>query len=238
MLSGGTLQSMAAIAAAPGAESVTDPAALIDDDSVAPLVRARSPIPIAPRRGDGGAVIAPMSPAAFINPAVIQRTAQLLAREEGRPLQPFRYREGFAIRGPGPTLPLRYALAGTLSGLQAGLAAATRARPEVRKRVGGLMSSALPKSGFGPQGNRVEGWKWAMSVDAVTTGGHSVGVRLDADGHPGYLTTARMLGEAGLMLSEEGATPDAAGCVTPAIALGTGAAPRLERARMRFSVAA
>jgi hypothetical protein len=45
-----------------------------------------------------------------------------------------------------------------------------------------------------------------------------------------------MLGEAGLLLAEEGATPDRAGCVTPAIALGTGSLDRFERARVRFSV--
>jgi short subunit dehydrogenase-like uncharacterized protein len=238
IISGGTFQSMAAVTSAPGAETITDPAALVDDPSLAPLVRARSPITVAPRRGDRGAVIAPMSPAAFINPAVIQRTAMLRAAEEGRPFQPFRYREGIAIRGPAPTLPLRYAAAGVMSGMQAGMAAAAGARPELRRRIGGLMSAALPKSGFGPQGDRVNGWKWGMSLDALTTGGRSVRVTLDADGHPGYLTTARMLGEAGLLLASEGETPAGSGCLTPAIALGTGSVPRLERARMRFSVSA
>ncbi|MCE3266369.1 MAG: hypothetical protein K0S15_1078 [Solirubrobacterales bacterium] len=238
VLSGGTMQSMAAVTSAPGAESITDPAALIDDPSVAPLVRARSPIGLLPRRGDRGAVIAPMSPAAFINPAVIQRSAALLAAEEGRPLQPFRYREGMAIRGPAPTLPLRLAAAGTLSGIQAGMAAASKARPQLRRRIGSLLSSALPGSGFGPERDRVEGWTWGMSVDAVTTGGNSVRVKLEAEGHPGYLATARMLGEAGLLLAEPEATPERAGCLTPAIALGTGSVPRFERARMRFTVEA
>ena len=92
-------------------------------------MRTRSPIALAPRRGDGGAVIAPMTPSALINPAVIQRTAALLAVEEGRPLQPFRYREGYAIRGPAVTLPLRLAAAGTMSGVQAGMAAAAAPGP-------------------------------------------------------------------------------------------------------------
>jgi hypothetical protein len=69
-----------------------------------------------------------------------------------------------------------------------------------------------------------------------TAGGHVLEVDVDADGHPGYLTTARMLGEAGLMLAEPGVTPDRAGCLTPATALGTAAIDRFERARMRFSV--
>jgi hypothetical protein len=47
-----------------------------------------------------------------------------------------------------------------------------------------------------------------------------------------------MLGEAGLLLAEPGATPAAAVCLTPAAALGSGAAERLATARLFFSVAA
>ena len=46
-----------------------------------------------------------------------------------------------------------------------------------------------------------------------------------------------MLGEAGLMLAENGMTPDGAGCLTPALAIGTGSLERFERAGMRFTVA-
>jgi short subunit dehydrogenase-like uncharacterized protein len=63
-----------------------------------------------------------------------------------------------------------------------------------------------------------------------------VRVDVDADGHPGYLATARMIGEAGFLLAEPDATPDRSGCLTPATALGTGCVERLERARVRFSV--
>jgi short subunit dehydrogenase-like uncharacterized protein len=75
-----------------------------------------------------------------------------------------------------------------------------------------------------------------MSVHAQTVGGHEVDVRIDADGHPGYLTTARMLGEAGILLAEDDATPSRAGCLTPATALGSAAAERLARAGVRFSI--
>ena len=73
-----------------------------------------------------------------------------------------------------------------------------------------------------------------MAVNAQTTGGHFVRVDVDADGHPGTSSTARMLGEAGLLLAEEGATPERAGCLTPATALGTGCLDRFERAGVRF----
>jgi short subunit dehydrogenase-like uncharacterized protein len=236
LLSGGTLQSLAAAAAGENADAVADAAALITDPALAEAVRERSPIKIAPRRGFSGAVVAPMAPAAFINPAVIQRTAELVAEDGGGRAEPFRYREGVALEGGAVTLPLRYAAAGAISGIQAGVLAAARARPSVRRRIGKALGRILPSSGFGPSGDRLEQWKWHMSVLARTTGGHDVRVEIDADGQPGYLTTARMLGEVGLLLAEPGATPERAGCVTPATALGTGSVGRLERARVRFSV--
>jgi hypothetical protein len=39
-----------------------------------------------------------------------------------------------------------------------------------------------------------------------------------------------------LLLAEPGATPERAGHLTPAIALGTGCVGRFERARIRFRV--
>jgi short subunit dehydrogenase-like uncharacterized protein len=232
MLSGGTFQSMAAAAGAENAEAVTDPGALVTDRARADEIRRRSPIKLAPRRASNGTVLAPMTPMAFINPAVIHRTAALMGME------PFRYREGVVVPGPAATLPLRFAAAGILSGIQAGVAAGTRARPEVRRRIGRTLERVLPKSGFGPQGKDMERWSWKLVATGDTTGGRKVRVDIDADGHPGYLTTARMLGEAGLMLAEPGLTPDRSGCLTPATALGTEALDRFERARMRFSVAA
>ncbi len=232
MISGGTLQSLAAVAHSEDAATVTDPAALITDPAVAGEVRRRSPINVAPRQGADGAVIAPMAPAAFINPAVIQRTAALSGAE------PFRYREGLALQGPPLTLPLRLMGAAMLSGTQAAVAATVRASPSVRRSVGNTLERILPGSGFGPSGDRLEGWSWSMAITARTTGGHDVRVDVDADGHPGYLATARMLGEAGLMLAEPGLTPERSGCLTPATALGTGSLERFERAKLRFSVGA
>jgi len=232
MISGGTFQSLAAAAGADNAAAVADPAALVTDLARAAEVRRRSPIKVAPRRANG-AVIAPMAPAAFINPAVIQRTAALTAAP-GQ--EPYRYREGVALRGNPATLPFRYAGAAVLAGTQAGVRSAARARPAVRRRVGAALGKVLPSSGFGPTGERLEGWHWRMAIEGRTTGGNVVRATVDADGHPGYLATARMLGEAGLLLAEPGATPERSGCLTPATALGTQSAGRFERANVRFSV--
>lgn len=236
-ISGGTAQSMAVVVADPDAASITDPAALITDPALADEVRSRSPISVRPRRGADGAVVAPMMPAAFINPAVLHRTATLVATEQGKRPEPFRYAEGFALGGSALTLPFRYAGAGVLSGVQAVLARGARARPGTRRRIGRAMSRVLPSSGFGPAADRLEGWRWGMSVRAGTSGGHEVGVDVGGEGHVGYLATARMLGEAGLMLADPDATPKRAGCLTPAAALGTEQIDRFQRAKLRFSVA-
>jgi short subunit dehydrogenase-like uncharacterized protein len=237
LLSGGTFQSLAAVAAAdPDAGVVTDPGALVTDPVVAAEVRRRSPIRVRPRRGPSGAVLAPMAPAAFINPAVIQRSAALAAAEQPASEEPFAYREGLALSGPPPTLPLRYAAAGALSGMQAGMLQLARASPGIRRRVGMALGAVLPSSGYGPAAGRDEGWRWRLAVQARTTGGAVVRVHVDAEGHPGYLATARMLGEAGLLLAEPGASPGRAGCLTPAAALGTDHVARFEHARLRFAV--
>lgn len=235
-ISGGTFQSLSAVAAGDDAALITDPALLIRDAAVAAAVRRASPIELAPRRGSNGAVIAPMSPAPFINPAVIHRSAALIASAEGRPAEPFRYREGMALGGGAASRPARWAIAGAMSATQVGLRGLARARPALRRPVANALGRIGPSSGFGPAGDRLEGWRWTMRAHARTSGGRELDVHLQADGHPGYLATARLLGEAGMLLAEDGATPARAGCLTPAGALGTACIERFERAGLRFSV--
>ncbi|MHB8242458.1 MAG: saccharopine dehydrogenase family protein [Solirubrobacteraceae bacterium] len=235
-ISGGTFQSFAAAAGAEDASLIEDPAVLITDAAAAAAVRRVSPIRLAPRRGFSGAVIAPMTPAPFINPAVIHRTAALAASAEGRPPQPFCYREGMALGGGLASAPARWGMAGAMSGMQVGLRRLARSRPVVRRPLASAMARLGPASGYGPAGDRLEAWRWRMAVRALTPSGRQVWAQVEAEGHPGYLATARMLGEAGMLLSQEGETAQSAGCLTPAAALGTGCVARFERAGARFSV--
>ena len=236
-ISGGTLQSGAEQMDDPDAKLIADPAALIPDEAVASEVRRRSPIAIAPRFNARGEVIGPMTPLAYINPAVIHRTMALGAAGRGAEAQPFRYREGVAMVAQIPTTALRYAAAALLSAGQAGFGALARSRPSMRRRFAAAVRRRMPSSGFGPTGEQMEDWRWSLVVNAATAGGHHLRVEVEADGHPGYLTTSRMVGEAGLLLAEDGATPPGGGCLTPAAALGTGGLDRFERAGLRFRVA-
>jgi short subunit dehydrogenase-like uncharacterized protein len=227
LLSGGTLQSMAAIAAGDDKYDFKDPGVLLTDPEAAEAVRRLSPISVRPRAGESGAPLAPMQPAAFINPAVIHRSTVL----RGDP--PLRYREG--VRMPGPA-PLAWAGAGAVSGSQAAMAGVGAAPPALRKRLSGAMSAAFPSSGFGPAADRLEGWDWTMVVTGRTRTGRESIVEIDGAGHPGYLATARMLGEAGMLLAEAGATPDRAGSLTPAAAIGTQRIERFQHARLGFKL--
>jgi short subunit dehydrogenase-like uncharacterized protein len=172
-----------------------------------------------------------MTPAAFINPAIIHRTAALLE------IEPFSYAEGMALPGGAPSLPLRWIGAGMLAGGQAGIAALAHARPAIRSRAGEVLKRVLPGSGFGPQGERLAGWRWSMSLAARTVGGHELWVEIEARGHPGYLSTAKILGEAGLMMASAGVTPERSGCLTPAAALGTESIARFAEADMVIRLA-
>ena len=234
-ISGGTFQSLAAAAGDPDSAVIADPGCLIEDPAAADAVRARSPIAISPRRGFTGGVVGPMTPAAFINPAVIHRSAALRAAEAGEPLVPFVYREGMAMQGGAVSLPFRYAAAAALTGTQAAVSRAARAGASVGQRASRTLSRVLPDSGAGPKRDRLEPWRWRMDVRGITSGGNELRVGIDADGHPGYLTTARMLGEAGLLMAEDGATPDRSGHLTPSQALGTANVARFDRAGLRFS---
>lgn len=236
-MSGGTFQTLSAVAASDDAAVIEDPAALIEDAAVAAAVRHISPIDLAPRRGPRGVVIAPMAPMAFINPAVIHRSAALIAAAEGRTAEPFRYREGLALAGHRISLPLRLGLAGMMSASQIGVRALARTGRSVREPVASVLGRIGPSSGYGPAPERLEGWRWSIALHARSRKGKAVEVNLAAEGHPGYLATARALGEAGMLLAEEDGTPDRFGCVTPAVALGGDGLDRFERAGLRFSLA-
>lgn len=229
-ISGGTAQTMIAELLDDDAAVAVDPAALTADSARAEHIRTVSPIKVRPRRGIDGSVIAPMIPVAFLNPAVIQRSAEL----SGDP--PFRYREGTALPSAGAMRAPSLALAGILGGLQALQRSSVHASPAARRRYARMMSAVMPVSGFGPRPDRLEGWTWSMTVHARTTGGHTVEGRVSGSGHVGYLATARMIGETGLLLSEDGATPSAAGCLPPSLALGTVNLSRFTPAGLMFQI--
>jgi len=192
-----------------------------------------------PRTHPGtGQWLSPMFPLPFLNPAVVHRSASLL-RDSGDSIHApdFTYREGVAAPSnvPGwasPAVAVPLALASTTMGVLA------RAPKRVRTTVAGALEKVGPAPGDGPRPEDLDRWRYRLDVRATDVSGATLDTVVEAEGHPGYRSTATMLGEAALCLADpEAPTPEGAGFLTPATALGLGVLDRFEAAGMRFRLA-
>jgi short subunit dehydrogenase-like uncharacterized protein len=183
-------------------------------------------------------------PAANLNPPVVHRSAALL-RAEGDPTfaTDFRYREGAVVAGmvplpSGPAAPALAASAATaMAAAQAGFNLVGRAPGFVRRPVADWILRLGPKAGEGPRPEALDEWSYRLDVRAVTAAGETADVVVEAAGHPGYKSTATMVGEAALALADPTAlVPDRAGFLTPATALGLDVFDRLAEAGATFTV--
>lgn len=232
-ISGGTAGSLIEALRDDDATVAIDPAALLIDTARAAEVRQRSPIRVRPRRStDGRSVLAPMLPFAFINPAVIHRSSELGDGDDG----PFGYTEGTAIPARGPAVLPVFALAGVLAGDMAMVRGMARASAKRRRMYARFLERMLPSSGQGPRPDRLEGYKWSIAVTATTASGSQTSGRVDGTGHIGYLASARMIGEVGLLLAGDPAPTSQFGCLPPAIALGTASMDRFSPAGLTFTI--
>ncbi|HEY1118161.1 MAG TPA: saccharopine dehydrogenase NADP-binding domain-containing protein [Acidimicrobiales bacterium] len=198
--------------------------------------RRRSRADLRPRKHAGtGAWLAPMIPSPYLNPPVVHRSAALL-RDSGDSIHTpdFEYREGMATTGMVPG-PVSSAAAVGLSVMTMGLGLVTRAPDPIRRAVADVFEKVGPSPGDGPRPEDLDRWSYRLDVRATDSSGGSQDVVLEADGHPGYKSTATILGEAALALADpDAAIPDGAGFLTPATALGLGVLDRFEHAGMRI----
>jgi short subunit dehydrogenase-like uncharacterized protein len=233
VVSGGTFVSGVEAMRRGPSSATADPYALD-----APGSSASGRYQLAPRRHPGtGAWLAPMVPSPFLNPPVAHRTASLLRAEGDHTFaDAYRYREGMALTGTVPEV-LAPGAATALAALQASIGLATRAPGPVRTAVAEALLRTGPRSGDGPAPADLDRWSYRLDVRATTTGGHTADVVVEAEGHPGYKSTATMVGEAALILADAAApVPARTGFLTPATALGVDVVGRLTEAGARFTV--
>jgi short subunit dehydrogenase-like uncharacterized protein len=200
---------------------------------------ATSRYDLGPRRHAGtGEWLAPLVPSPFINPPVVHRSAALLRGDADPVFAPsFRYREGTVTASmlPGPALPgVAPAMAAAMATGNYLLAAAGGAPRAVRARIADTLTRLGPSPGDGPRPDTLDEWSYRIDVRAVTASGGTADVTVDAQGHPGYKSTATLVGEAALAL----ATLDAPrpGYGTPATVLGIDDLDRYAHAGMVFTV--
>lgn len=242
-VSGGTFVSgIEALRRGPG-EAFTDPYVLdrpgsdpggVDEGGDRPSGRYE----LRPRRHAGtGAWLAPMVPSPFINPPVAHRSAALLRAGGDTTFSPaYRYHEGMTTSGtvPGALAPLA---ATGLATFQAGFGLVARAPGFVRSLVADAALRVGPQAGDGPAAEDLDSWSYRLDVRATTVGGHTADVTVEALGHPGYKSTATMVGEAALILADATApVPSGTGFLTPATALGVDVVDRFAEAGTRFTV--
>ena len=178
-----------------------------------------------------------MFPSPFLNPAVVHRSAALLRDSDDPLFSPdFRYREGTVTAATVPK-PAASAAAVALSVMSTGMGAAGRLPAAVRAPVADFLLKVGPKAGTGPKPEDLDAWTYRLDVRATDARGATQDVVVEADGHPGYKSTATMVGEAALALADTmSGVPDGAGFLTPATALGLASIDRLEEAGVRFLV--
>ena len=228
-VSGGTFQSMIAALRRGLNGGMKDPYCLDPDAST-----AAGRHDLRPRKHPvAGHWVGPMQPSAYINPPVIHRSAALL-RDSGDPMfaPDFAYREGMSTTGlaPGPAaIPAAVVLSMTAAGF-AGIGSLPDA---LRLPIADFLARVGLQPGDGPRPEDLDRWSYRIDVRATDARGATQDVSVNAHGHPGYKSTATMVGEAALALAGSD-VPDGAGFLTPATALGLESLDRFSAAGVEF----
>jgi short subunit dehydrogenase-like uncharacterized protein len=237
MISGGTAETMRVMLREDRSGISSDPAALNPkDDPDIDRVREAMRYELGPRSDDLEPMTMPMFPIPFLNPAVIDRTFAML-RQEGAGLRPdIKYRERMSTRSLGADW-MRGPAAFMMSNSASFLGWLMNSPMEFPKQMmKSMIDWTAPKPGQGPDLDQLDNWSWSLMGRARNEKGSAVCMELEGKGHPGYRTTANMIGEAGLILADPQADlPDRAGILTPALALGVNELDRFAKAGMNFS---
>jgi short subunit dehydrogenase-like uncharacterized protein len=201
---------------------MADPYALSPDRAAEPDLGDEGDLRTMKRDGELGAWLAPFVMAG-INTRVVRRSNSLQDWTYGRR---FRYREAMGFRS-GPTAPAMAAgVTAGIGGLMAGLSfGPTR----------GVLKKVLPDAGEGPSEKARGRGFFKIEIHTRTSSGARYVCKVAAKGDPGYAGTSVMLGEAGLCLAlDRDRSPQRAGVLTPATAMGLPLVERLRAAGFTF----
>ncbi|NNC78671.1 MAG: saccharopine dehydrogenase [Acidimicrobiales bacterium] len=163
---------------------------------------------------------------ASVNTRIVLRSHALLGQPWG---EDFLYDEAM-LMGEGPAGAAKAAaLTGGLAGFMAGVAfGPTRSL---------LNKFALPQPGEGPSPEEQEAGFFDLRFHGETASGTKIVTKVTGDRDPGYGSTAKMLGEAAVLLVDTRGNATPGGFWTPATALGDQLIDRLtEHAGLTFEV--
>lgn len=237
MVSGGTSETFRVAIEDDHTSLSTDPAALNpEDDPDRATVAAVNAYQMKPQDGDLEEASLPIIPIPYCNPAIVHRGLALVRMEGSNAVRPdLAYRERMSTHGMGP-MPVRRAMARGAAAAMTGLGKLiTQASDKSRKRAKAVIDKIAPHPGDGPPLERLDLWRWQLIGRATDGAGNETRRTLNAEGHPGYRSTANMIAEAALILAAGENLPQRAGLLTPATALGTGHFDRFAAAGLDFN---
>ena len=179
---------------------------------------------------------APLVPGPFINRAVVHRTSFLLTELGQGYGEDFTYQEAMNVSSIAPW-PLGQSWAAHyIAGLAKSFVSAVGQRSgPLRDTLLALMNNQAILAPE-PSEAELDGLGYQLDVRASNDDGQVTSLRLVGAGHPGYRSTANIIGEAILALTEDFDSPATYGVITPAVGLGAAFLSRLKNAGVRFEI--
>lgn len=225
--SGGTIASMKVMLDAARADkslrrTLADPYALSPDRAAEPDLGREGDLMRLKHDADLGRWVAPflMAP---VNTRVVRRTNALLGYPYGRS---FRYRELMGLPRGARGLAMGASITVGMGALVAGL----QVQP-----TRWVLDKLLPKPGEGPDEEARRTGYFNVAFHGVTPSGGVVKGKVVGMADPGYGETAKMLSQSALCLAfDQDKTPEVAGVLTPAVAIGSALVDRLRVRGMTF----
>ncbi len=171
----------------------------------------------------------PLLPGPFINPAMIHRSNALLSHSGQGYGQGFSYHESMNVSSIAPWPVGQSVLAHTLaSGTREFLAAL--GEDSVRRKSALALWQGLASQPSKISAKDLDGVNYQLDVVANRGTEHQIKSRLYGRGHPGYRSTANMVAEIILGISDSPTEGGVSGVITPAVAFGAEWLPRLNQA--------
>ncbi|MDG1231416.1 MAG: saccharopine dehydrogenase NADP-binding domain-containing protein [Pseudomonadales bacterium] len=165
---------------------------------------------------------APLIPGPFINPAIAHRTNHLLSQSGEGYGSRFSYQEAMNVSALVPLPWIQTAAAFSLVALtRQYLDAISDYRDDKLAAIVNMLKRKA-STGRKPLESELDEISYQLDLEAVTSNGrHTARLRVRGMGHPGYRSTANIIGEAILTLVDGSELSNEFGVVTPAVAFGT-----------------
>ncbi len=231
-ISGGSMGTMRNILAGDRVNAFNDMSCLLPNTCDRKSVRRRNRVIYkASFDPDVNAWTGPLQPAPFLNVPVILRSAWLFGEVGTGYGDSFRYEDSMTMEFYADTPQRQRGAAEFSARMNAMLSWVMAAPPFLRFPVRKMLDAQGIEPGDGPSEESLPFIDYELRLFARTESGERVTASAEALGHPGYLSTAKVVAEAGLALALDKRSPDQQfGIVTPSTGLGKSFVSRLSAA--------